>query len=151
VKISRHNKILELIANEAIDTQKGLLSKLREEGYDVTQATVSRDIREMGIHKVRAENGKYRYVSLRTSAETNMSGKFATIFCESVQTIECAQNIVVVKCFTGMANAVCATFDAVGMEEVVGTLAGDDTFLIITRDTQGAQLVSTRLNKLLHR
>ncbi len=64
MKISRHNKILELIANEAIDTQKGLLSKLREEGYDVTQATVSRDIREMGIHKVRAENGKYRYVSL---------------------------------------------------------------------------------------
>ncbi|MEG1848981.1 MAG: arginine repressor [Oscillospiraceae bacterium] len=151
MKANRHNKILELIADEAIDTQEGLLSRLKEKGFDVTQATVSRDIRELGIHKVRGENGKYRYVSMRIKQGTNMSGKFAMIFSESVKAIDCAQNIVVVKCFTGMANAACATFDAAEFGDVVGTLSGDDTFLAIMRDNDAAGAVTERLKRLLNR
>lgn len=112
MKSNRHSKILELISQESIDTQEGLLIRLRESGFDVTQATVSRDIRELGIHKVRAENGKYHYVSMQSKQGSGMSGKFVTIFSESVRNIDFAQNIVVIKCFTGMANAACATFDA---------------------------------------
>ena len=110
MKSNRHSKILELISQESIDTQEGLLIRLRESGFDVTQATVSRDIRELGIHKVRAENGKYHYVSMQSKQGSGMSGKFVTIFSESVRNIDFAQNIVVIKCFTGMANAACATF-----------------------------------------
>lgn len=100
MKSNRHSKILELISRESIDTQEGLLIRLRESGFDVTQATVSRDIRELGIHKVRAENGKYHYVSMQSKQGSGMSGKFVTIFSESVRNIDFAQNIVVIKCFT---------------------------------------------------
>lgn len=80
MKSNRHSKILELISQESIDTQEGLLIRLRESGFDVTQATVSRDIRELGIHKVRAENGKYHYVSMQSKQGSGMSGKFVTFF-----------------------------------------------------------------------
>lgn len=151
MKFNRHSKILELISRESIDTQEGLLIRLRESGFDVTQATVSRDIRELGIHKVRAENGKYHYVSMQSKQGSGMSGKFVTIFSESVRNIDFAQNIVVIKCFTGMANAACATFDAAEFADVVGTLSGDDTFLVVTRSEEGAREITDRLHKLLNR
>ena len=149
MKTSRHTKILELISQENVDTQEGLLARLKESGYDVTQATVSRDIRELGIHKVRAENGRYRYVSMRSKQGSNMSAKFSMIFMESVREIDCAQNIVIVKCYTGMANAACATFDAAEFENIVGTLSGDDTFMVVTRDNAAAIEITERLQKLL--
>ena len=151
MKSSRHAKILELIADEAIDTQEGLLEYLKACGFDVTQATVSRDIRELGIHKVRTDSGKYRYVSMRIRQNTSISGKFAMIFAESVKAIDFARNIVVVKCYTGMANAACATFDAAELEDVVGTLSGDDTFIVVTSSDESAQQIAERLKKLLNR
>ncbi len=151
MKSSRHAKILELITEESIDTQEGLLVRLREAGYDVTQATVSRDIRELGIHKVRSESGKYHYISMQSKQGSGMSGKFAMIFSESVRTIDFAQNIVVIKCFTGMANAACATFDAAEFADVVGTLSGDDTFFVVTRSEESARQITERLHKLLNR
>ena len=149
MKNSRQNKILELISNEAINTQEGLLEHLKKSGFNATQATVSRDIRELGIHKVRMENGRCRYVSMRLNNGGNVSGKFAMIFSESVKSIDYAQNIVVVKCFSGMANAACATFDAAKIDDVVGTLSGDDTFLVIARTTESAKIICERLQKLL--
>ena len=151
MKASRHAKILELIADEAIDTQEGLLEHLKSCGFDVTQATVSRDIRELGIHKVRSDNGRYRYVSMRIKQGANMSGKFAMIFSESVRSIDYAQNIVVIKCYTGMANAACATFDAAEFGDVVGTLSGDDTFIVVARSIESAAQITERLKKLINK
>ena len=147
MKSNRHSKILELISQESIDTQEGLLIRLRESGFDVTQATVSRDIRELGIHKVRAENGKYHYVSMQSKQGSGMSGKFVTIFSESVRNIDFAQNIVVIKCFTGMANAACEVFDALQWKNVVGTLSGDDTFLIVARSERDAKTICSELTR----
>ena len=151
MKSNRHSKILELIADQAIDTQEGLLEHLKNSGYAVTQATVSRDIRELGIHKVRAENGRYRYVSMQLKQNTNMSDKFSTIFTESVKSVDFAQNMVVVKCYTGMANAACATFDAAEFPEVVGTLSGDDTFFVVSRSTESAAILTDKLKKLINK
>ena len=149
MKSNRHSKILELISQESIDTQEGLLIRLRESGFDVTQATVSRDIRELGIHKVRAENGKYHYVSMQSKQGSGMSGKFVTIFSESVRNIDFAQNIVVIKCFTGMANAVCAALDTLHWSGVVGTLAGDDTIFMVMRDDHNARELVLQLRKMM--
>ena len=151
MKSNRHTKILELISDKSIDTQEGLLEELKKAGFDVTQATVSRDIRELGIHKVRSDNGRYRYVSMQIKQNANMSGKFATIFTESVKSVDFAQNIVVVKCYTGMANAACATFDAAEFTDVVGTLSGDDTFFVVARSTESAAQLTEKLKKLTNR
>ena len=139
-----------MILAEAIDTQEGLLARLAQEGYRVTQATISRDIRELGIHKVRDENGSYRYVTRRSDAESrDLSSKFAVIFSEAALSVAFAQNIVVVKCHTGMANAACATFDAARVSGVIGTLSGDDTFLIIAAAAEDAERICARLRGLL--
>lgn len=151
MKNSRHNKILDLITNEPINTQEGLLLRLSQCGFEVTQATISRDIRELGIHKVRTDNGKYRYISMRVNQSDSMSDKFMRIFCESVKVVDLAQNIMVVKCHTGMANAVCATFDAADFGDVVGTLSGDDTFIAIMRDNETALQITEQLRDLLNR
>lgn len=151
MKNSRHNKIIDLITNEAINTQEGLLLRLSQCGYEVTQATISRDIRELGIHKVRSDSGKYRYISMRTNQADSMSDKFMRIFGESVKMIEPAQNIVVVKCHTGMANAACATFDAAEFGDVVGTLSGDDTFIAVMKDNESAEKITLKLRELLDR
>ena len=146
MKTNRQQAIARLIASEEIDTQEGLLKRLSEEGYRVTQATISRDIRELGIHKVRGENGGYHYVTRRSDDDSrDLSSKFAFIFSESALSVNYAQNIVVVKCHTGMANAACATFDAAKIEDVVGTLSGDDTFLIIAATTEAADHICTML------
>ncbi|MEG1973057.1 MAG: arginine repressor, partial [Oscillospiraceae bacterium] len=145
MKTKRHNKILELISNQNINTQKLLLEKLRSENYDVTQATVSRDIKELGIHKVRNSNGKYCYIPEKSIIKSNLSDKFSMIFAQSVIDVDYANNIIVIKCHTGMANAACATFDALEMENVVGTLSGDDTFIVIMRDEDSARTNTEKL------
>ncbi len=149
MKTNRQQAILRLISTEEIDTQEGLLARLSAEGYRVTQATISRDIREMGIHKVRSERGGYRYVSRRGDEESrDLSNKFAIIFAQAAISVNYAQNIVVVKCHTGMANAACATFDAAKINGVIGTLAGDDTFLIITATVEDAADICAMLRAL---
>ena len=127
-KSKRHEKILELIARYEIETQEELQDRLNEEGFSVTQATVSRDIKESGREE--------------------LAFKFHAIFAEAVEGIKSAQNLVVVKCYTGMANAVCAALDSLSWPGLVGTIAGDDTILMVMQDNQAAENMVTELYKL---
>ena len=123
MKTRRHAKILELIKEHDIDTQDELLLYLRESGFDVTQATVSRDIKELRLVKTLSRAGKYRY-STGSENISDMSSKFYSLFGDSVLSVESAQNILVIRCMVGMAQAVCASLDSMHWPAFVGTLAG---------------------------
>ena len=152
MKNARQAKILELIEREPIDRQKVLMASLREAGYHVTQATVSRDIRELGLIKVSAGAGKYRYVSAAgTGKNAHSPGRFEMIFRESVLKVDYAGHFVLVKCYSGMANAACEVFDSMTWDDVVGTLSGDDTFLILMRTKEAAQRMTGQLAEYMNR
>ncbi len=148
MKERRHAKILELIEKYPIDTQEELLRRLREEGYEVTQATVSRDIKELRLIKTLTASGKYRY-TVGQEDTRDYTTKFYSLFSDSALSVDYAQNMVAVKCLTGMANAVCAAMDALSWEEIVGTLSGDDTIFILARDENAAERLSSELKKLI--
>lgn len=152
MKNARQAKILELIEREPIDRQEVLMASLREAGYHVTQATVSRDIRELGLIKVSAGAGKYRYVSAAgTGKNAHSPGRFEMIFRESVLKVDYAGHFVLVKCYSGMANAACEVFDSMTWDDVVGTLSGDDTFLILMRTEEAAQRMTGQLAEYMNR
>lgn len=148
MKARRHSKILELINNYHIDTQEELLRRLRQDGFDVTQATVSRDIKELRLIKTLSSDGKYKY---STGKETgrDISSKFFSLFADSALSVDNAMNIVVIKTFTGMANAVCAAMDALQWNGVVGTVAGDDTILVLCKEEAIAAQLVQELKKLI--
>ncbi len=133
MKTRRHTKILELIKENDIDTQDELLRYLRESGFDVTQATVSRDIKELRLVKTLSRTGKYKY-STGSDTGNDMSSKFLSLFSDSVISVEAAQNMVVIKAMNGMAQAVCAAMDAAYPKNFVGTLAGEDTIFIVCKN-----------------
>ena len=144
MKNARHSKILELIGQHSIDKQEELLAHLRRSGFEVTQATVSRDIRELGLVKVATGDGHYRYVAASGAGKSAHSpSRFETIFRESVLKADFAGHFVLVKCYTGMANAACEVFD------VVGTLSGDDTFLVLMRSEDAARTLVGELAKYI--
>ncbi len=152
MKNARHSKILELIGQYSIDKQEELLSHLKRSGFDVTQATVSRDIRELGLVKVATGDGHYRYVAASGAGRgAHTPGRFETIFRESVLKVDYAGHFVMVKCYPGMANAACEVFDAMVWNDVVGTLSGDDTFLILMRSQDAARLLTEELSKFIGR
>jgi transcriptional regulator of arginine metabolism len=138
MKQSRHKKILELIKEKGIGTQEDLLKFLKAVGFDVTQATVSRDIKELRLVKTLSENGEYIYSSVKSENINDVSIKFKSLFSDSVIKIDYVLNQVVIKCYAGLANAVCASLDLMHYENIVGTLAGDDTILIIMRSEEYA-------------
>lgn len=148
MKSKRQQTILKLIEQYAIDRQEDLMQHLKRAGFEVTQATVSRDIRELGLVKAAAGNGGYHYVSPAAASGKTMHspGRFETIFRESVLQVDYAGHIVLVKCFTGMANAACEVFDAMHWANVVGTLSGDDTFFVLMRTQQDAERICSELN-----
>ncbi len=148
VKTKRHAKILEIISSTAVDTQEELLGYLKKAGFDVTQATVSRDIKELRLIKTLGSDGRYRYSTVKQEAD-GISSKFHSLFADAVLRIDFAGNIVVIKCLSGMAQAACAAMDSLHWDEVVGTLAGDDTFICITKDESQAVGLVTELKKLL--
>lgn len=148
MKERRHAKILELIGKFAIDTQEELLRRLRDEGYKVTQATVSRDIKELRLIKTLTANGKYRYTVSREDTR-DYASKFYSLLADSAVSVDYAGNIICVKCLTGMANAVCAAMDALRWDAVVGTLSGDDTIFILVRDANAAERLSADLKKFV--
>ena len=150
MKTRRHAKILELIQEHHIDTQEELLRCLKDEGYDVTQATVSRDIKELRLLKTLGSDGKYRYSTGKTDS-LDISSKFYTLFSDSVLSVDYANNIAVIKCMTGMAQAVCAAMDSIHWDGVVGTLAGDDTIFVLCRNENGAVNLVSEFKKLLGR
>jgi arginine repressor len=150
MKTKRHAKILELISNENITTQEELQERLNNSGYSVTQATVSRDIKELRLIKTLSNDGTYHYTTSHKEKSNDLSFKFHAIFTESVNSVDYAQNLVVIKCYTGMANAACAALDSIHWEGVVGTIAGDDTILLVMRNENFAVKIIEDLNKLIH-
>ncbi len=143
-KIKRHQKILELIKIHKIDTQQQLLELLLEDGCDVTQATVSRDIKELRLHKTAQSDGSYKYVS-GLSAQSEIASGFDSLLAKAVVSIEYSMNMIVIKTYSGMAQAVCASIDAMDSGDVLGTIAGDDTIFIVTRSEQ----MSMELSRLI--
>lgn len=148
MKRKRHALILELIQQYEITTQDELLAKLRENGFEVTQATVSRDIKELRLVKAMSPSGQYRYMAGAAQGDEYLA-KFYTIFSGSVISVDYAGNTCVVKCYAGMAQAACAAIDAMHFEGIVGTLAGDDTIFVLCRTPELTQQMKSSLDKML--
>ena len=147
-KIKRQQKILDSIKQYEIETQEELIAILRNAGFNVTQATVSRDINELQLIKIAGSGKKYRYAQV-TQGKSIDNAKFLTLFKAAVVSIEAAQNIIVVKTLISNANPVAATVDSLGYHEIVGSVAGDDTLLIVTHNNEEAANVVAKLNALL--
>lgn len=150
MKIERHTKIVELINKYDIETQEELADKLNEAGFNVTQATVSRDIRELKLTKVAFDGNRQKYVVLQ-SQEGWMSEKYIRVLQDGFSNMSMAQNILVVKTVSGMAMAVAAALDAMQFPEVVGCIAGDDTIMCATRGEDDTLLLMERLRKIVGR
>ena len=137
MKNSRHTRILEIISEHVIETQDDLMEKLRESGYSVTQATVSRDIKQLGLVKTASKDGGYHYTASGGEGTAGES-KLKNIMRETVLSAQNAENIVVVKTYSGMANAAAAAMDALAGETVIGSIAGDDTIFVVVRNDDEA-------------
>ena len=148
MKTRRHAKILELINEHDIDTQDELLRRLRDSGFDVTQATISRDIKELRLVKSLSNDGKYKYTAGKENLR-DFSSKFYSLFLDSVISVDSAGNIVSIKCMTGMAQAICAAMDSIHWEGVVGTLAGDDTIFVLCKDNNCAVQLLAEFKKII--
>lgn len=148
MKIRRQTKILELIKKYEIETQEDLSAYLEKEGFQVTQATVSRDIRELKLTKVSLGNGKQKYIALLETNE-DLSQKYERIFKDGFISMDIAQNILVIKTVPGMAMAVAAALDALQIHEIVGSIAGDDTIMCAVRSTEDAIAVIDKLRKFV--
>ena len=138
MKKQRQKKILELIAQYNIETQDGLIEKLREVGFDVTQATASRDIRELNLVKVSADGNTYNYAE-SPKDDMKISVKYRNILKETLVSIDYACNSIVLKTYSGMAQAAAAAVDNMGWSEIVGSVAGDDTIIIVMRSDESAK------------
>ena len=148
MKTRRHEKILELISAYDIDTQDELLKRLTEAGFDVTQATISRDIKELRLVKTLSSTGRYKYATGKPLSH-DISAKFYSLFADSVLSVMEACNLVVIKTMTGMAQAVCASMDPLEWKGIVGTLAGEDTIFVACASNAAAQEVVQELKKLV--
>ena len=148
MKSGRHEKILEIIASSSIETQDELLARLSQAGYKVTQATISRDIKDLRLVKTLGSDGKYRYTSA-AGRRDDLRSSFAQLFSNSVTSIDLAQNIVVIKTLSGMANAVCAAMDSTDNAAVVGTIAGDDTIFVACRSSESAAALTDSLKQYI--
>lgn len=150
MKSKRLQDINELISNHAIETQTELLEKLTEMGYSVTQATISRDINELGLLKVQDNDGTVRYIKPATQSIINNTSKLFSIFVDTVISVDYAMNLCVIKCYSGMGNAACSAIDSMQFSGVVGTIAGDDTIFVCMRNEQLAKELVDRLIKILN-
>ncbi len=146
-KTKRQQQLLDIVTNIEVNTQEELIKLLEAQNIKVTQATISRDIKELGLIKTSGKVKKYRYA--RVHDRQHDSAKLLSLFKTAVISIEPAQNLLVVKTLTGNGGAVAATIDAQGIQEIVGTLAGDDTVLVVTQNNEGALKVSEDLHDLM--
>jgi len=147
MKINRQVKIVELVNKNEIETQDELAELLNNEGYNVTQATISRDIRALKLTKVTTESGKQKYVVLQNK-EIIFSDKFARVLREGFVSIDVGQNVIVIKTLSGMAMAVAAALDAMENNEILGCIAGDDTIMCVVKDASEAIFVMDKIRKL---
>lgn len=148
MKIGRQSKIIELINKYDIETQDELSDLLTKAGYNVTQATISRDIRELRLTKI-SENGKQKYIVLN-QLESDLSLKYIRVLKDGFLSMDMAQNIVVIKTVSGMAMAVAAAIDGIHIPSVVGCIAGDDTIMCVVKTNEDTTMVMEKLNKLIN-
>ncbi len=147
MKNSRHQKIIELVQNHVIDTQEELARRLNEAGFEVTQATVSRDIRQLKLTKVTGTDGKFRY-AIQGGNGTELSEKYIRVLKDGLISMDMAQNILVVKTVSGMAMAVAAALDAINFSEIVGSIAGDDTIMCAVRSVEETKIVMDKIREM---
>ena len=148
MKVERHSKIVELIGKYEIETQEELAERLNEAGFNVTQATVSRDIRELKLTKMQSESGRQRYMVLESPRGTSAI-KYIRILKDGYMSMDMAQNILVIKTVSGMAMAVAAALDEIHFNEIVGCIAGDDTVMCAVRSVDDTILLMDKLKKLI--
>ncbi|MDO5573463.1 MAG: arginine repressor [bacterium] len=147
MKNNRHQKIIELVQQHVIDTQEELARRLNEAGYEVTQATVSRDIRQLKLTKTSGVDGKSRYTFSGESG-TELAEKYIRVLKDGLVSMDMAQNILVVKTVSGMAMAVAAALDAINFSEIVGSIAGDDTVMCAVRSVEDTRIVMDKIREL---
>lgn len=153
MKNQRKEKILEIISSKAIETQEELIFALKESGFDVTQSTASRDIKQLGLVKVLDLNGRYRYAQSMHHKDTSLQNvdhdRLLDTFKRSVISVRYAMNNIVIKCYSGMAQGACVAFDALFSDKFIGTLAGEDTILVITADEPSASVLTKNINDII--
>ncbi len=149
MKSERQEQILKIISTRRIETQNQLIQALKASGFPSTQATVSRDMRELRLVKELGEDGSYRYVSPADGGMNDHADRLRTIFRESVISFTNAQNLVVIKTLSGLASAACAAIDAMEIHGMVGSIAGDDTMFLAMQDTAAAEQFCRELHDLL--
>ena len=149
MKNDRQNHLLQIITEESIETQEQLLERLRARGIKSTQATISRDIKELHLIKEPAGQGRYRYAVSAHRTKLNFADRLRTIFRESLLSAEYAQNIVVIKTMPGLAQGAASALDGMNIADMVGSLAGDDTVMIVMRDTESAATFTAEMREML--
>ena len=149
MKSQRQAKILEIISTKNVETQEQLLEELQREGFRGTQATISRDIKELRIVKELTSFGTYRYTAANNEIDSSFNSRLNTIFRECIVRIDYAQNIVVIHTLPGLASAAGSAVDTMNIHGVVGTLAGDDTVMIVMRDSNTAALFCGEMKALI--
>jgi len=148
MKVNRHAKIIELIGKYQVETQEELAAYLTQEGFKVTQATVSRDIRDLKLTKIPTEDGKQRY-TVHPKTGTTMNDKYIRVLKDGFASMDMAQNILVIRTVSGMAMAVATAIDSLEFPEVVGTIAGDDTIMCAIRTVEDTMVVMDKINKMV--
>ena len=148
MKKGRQEKILELITKYEIETHDDMISRLRDDGYNVTQATISRDMRELKLAKVLTARGGYKYVVNQSRNHSN-TVKLNNAMVDSIVSVNYSMNNVVIKTYPGMAQAVASSVDSLNMHNVLGCVAGDDTIILVTTDTESSLEISTKLRELM--
>jgi transcriptional regulator of arginine metabolism len=149
MKTQRQAKILDIIEKIDVETQEQLLEELKKSGFDSTQATISRDIKELRMVKELTQSGTYRYTTSVKDGTSSFVSRLNTIFRESVTSYDSAQNIVVIKTLPGLASAACSAIDSMNIPSMVGSLAGDDTVLLVMRDTPAAVTFCAEIKKMV--
>lgn len=148
MRYSRQNKILELIANNEIETQDKLAAMLKDSGFEVTQATISRDIKELQLIKTLSISGKYKY-TVSTGKESPISDRFVKIFRETITSFAAAGNLIVIKTLSGCGPAAGEAVDCIGLKHVVGTVAGDNTLLMVIDFEENVDAIMEKFNDML--
>ena len=149
MKTDRQRRILEIVEREPIDTQELLQQRLQEQGVVCTQATISRDIKQLHLIKEPVGQGRYRYTVSSQRNRLNVADKLRNIFRESITSVDFAQNLVVIKTMAGLANAAAAALDNMEITYMVGSLAGDDTAFLLMRDTESARSFCEDIHEML--
>ena len=149
MRYSRQNRIIEIITNTEVDTQEKLAALLRESGFEVTQATISRDIKELQLVKTLSSSGKYKY-AVSTSKDLPVTDRFIKIFRQTVTSVDSSGNIILVKTLPGCANAAGEAIDNSNLPHIKGSIAGDNTLLLVADDEDNVPAIIAEFNKMLH-